>query len=131
MSYERLTPHDLIETINMPTNGDLTRFIGYAMRLHELENQIEKGEYRKPICKIGDTVYLVKYLTCAGQEPIEIFEEWTIDRISISKLGTVFCGTHLGTNDHRAFSDYEYKDEWFTDKTEAENRLKELKGELK
>lgn len=44
MSYERITPHDLVEAINMPPNEDMTRILGYICRLYELENAIERGE---------------------------------------------------------------------------------------
>lgn len=43
----RITPKDLIEAINMPTNGDTTRFLLYAQRLWELENKIEEGQLRR------------------------------------------------------------------------------------
>ena len=44
MKYERLTFDDLVETINMPQNGDLTRFLLYAQRLWQLENAIRDGK---------------------------------------------------------------------------------------
>ena len=47
MSYERITPHDLVETINMPQGEDMTRFLLYAQRLWEIENAIERGEIVK------------------------------------------------------------------------------------
>lgn len=124
MSYERITPHDLIETINMPTNGDLTRFIGYAMRLHELENAIEKGEYAKLPCNVGDTVYRL-------HRSIKEIVEWEITSIKLSKGETIFTCGHSGTKDCCAFGETEIGEYFFTDKVEAENRLKELKGELK
>ena len=44
MSYERITPKDLVETINMPQGEDMTRFLLYARRLWEIENAIERGD---------------------------------------------------------------------------------------
>ena len=44
MSYERITPRDLVETINMPQGEDMTRFLLYTKRLWEIENAIEQGE---------------------------------------------------------------------------------------
>lgn len=42
--YKRITPEDLMEAINMPQNGDTTRFLLYTHRLWELENAFAKGE---------------------------------------------------------------------------------------
>lgn len=44
MSYERITPKDLVEAINMPQGEDMTRILRYIHRLWELENAIERGE---------------------------------------------------------------------------------------
>ena len=119
MSYERLTPHDLIETINMPTNGDLTRFIGYAMRLHELENAIEKGEYQKLPCKVGDTIYYV------GQKMGEFgIEEFIVKSINITDDGVCV------NVDNGFFYSYRFGVICFTDKAQAEQRLALLKGEI-
>ncbi|MCM1437770.1 MAG: hypothetical protein NC131_00970 [Roseburia sp.] len=41
---ERLTDKDLTVTLNMPQYGDTTRFMIYAQRLWELENELESGE---------------------------------------------------------------------------------------
>ena len=41
MSYERTTPKDLVEAINMPQGEDMTRFLLYTQRLWEIENAIE------------------------------------------------------------------------------------------
>lgn len=47
MSYERITPKDLVKAINMPQGEDTTRFLLYAQRLWEIENAIERGEIIK------------------------------------------------------------------------------------
>ncbi|MCM1437808.1 MAG: hypothetical protein NC131_01160 [Roseburia sp.] len=41
----------------MPQYGDTTRFMIYAQRLWELENQLESGKLIGLPCKVGDTVY--------------------------------------------------------------------------
>lgn len=140
---ERLTKYDKDGTAIAPEFADETyimqddhdRFTGYINspfvdRLAELEDKLESGRLVEQPCKVGDTVWLVKYLTCEGTAPVEIFDEWIIDKIVITKRGILYCGTHEGTEDYRTFDDDEYKVNWFTDKVEAEEKLKELKGEL-
>lgn len=128
MSYNRLTDKDLIKNININQNQDLTPMIAMVKRLWELENAIEKGEDRKLLCNIGDTVYLVKYIFVRPDiPPVEILDEWVIDRIIIHHGWTMYCGTHEGTDDYRGFSNEEYGVEWFTDKVQAKQHLEELK----
>lgn len=68
MSYERTTPKDLVEAINMPQGEDMTRFLLYAQRLWEIENAIERGEIVKLPRKeavtnsLGGRVFRVVYL---------------------------------------------------------------------
>ncbi len=47
MSYERITPKDLVVAITLPPNEDMTRILRYIHRLWELENAIERGELVK------------------------------------------------------------------------------------
>ncbi len=42
--YERLTPKDKIEVINVNHGDDMTRLMLYALKLWELENMLESGE---------------------------------------------------------------------------------------
>ena len=44
MSYERITPKDLVEAITLLPNEDMTRILRYIHRLWELENAIESGD---------------------------------------------------------------------------------------
>ena len=68
MIYKRITPHDLVEAINMPPNEDMTRILRYIHRLWELENAIERGEIIKLPRKetvtnsLGGRVFRVVYL---------------------------------------------------------------------
>lgn len=46
MKYNRLTPKDIVKTINYnQDNQDITPFLSYALRLYEIENKIESGEF--------------------------------------------------------------------------------------
>jgi hypothetical protein len=46
MKYERLTPKDKVELLNVNDKEDLyIKFVEYANRLYELEEKIEKGIY--------------------------------------------------------------------------------------
>ena len=60
MNYERITPKDLVEAINMPQGEDMTRILRYIHRLWELENAIESGELVKasPAGKMTNREYL-------------------------------------------------------------------------
>ena len=60
MSYERTTPKDLVEAINMPQGEDMTRFLLYTQRLWEIENAIERGEFVKFPCKVGDKYFTIE-----------------------------------------------------------------------
>ena len=60
MSYERITNRDLILNLNVNEGTqDLSKYMIFAHRLWELENQIEKGELLKFPCKIGDPIWVV------------------------------------------------------------------------
>lgn len=87
------------------------------------------GEILNLPCKVGDTVWLVKYITTSVAPPVEVFDEWVIDKIVITKRGILFCGTHEETDDYCTFDEDEYKVNWFTDKAQAAAHLKRLKGE--
>ncbi len=60
MNYERITPEDLVEAINMPQGEDMTRILRYVHRLWELENAIERGELvnASPAGKMTNREYL-------------------------------------------------------------------------
>lgn len=51
--YERLTPKDKIEVINVNHGNDMTRLILYAFNLWALENMLESGELIKVRKKEG------------------------------------------------------------------------------
>ena len=71
MNYERITPKDLVEAINIPQGEDMTRILRYIHRLWELENAIERGELVKvsPAGKMTDLEkYLSKWLLNSGED---------------------------------------------------------------
>lgn len=43
-NYERVTPQDKVQMLNVNQQEDMTRFYMYALRCFDLENQIENGE---------------------------------------------------------------------------------------
>lgn len=58
MQYERLTPKDLTEVVNMNDGEDLTTLLKYACRLHELEDKIEDGtliDTTEPFIQVDNT----------------------------------------------------------------------------
>ena len=116
----RITPKDLIEAINMPTNGDTTRFLLYAQRLWELENKLEAGQLIESPCKIGDPIWVVYehcdngYLEYAIQQTVCVGFDI---RKSEIRIITSFCCHDTDRHGN------------FTIEAQAESRLKELRGE--
>lgn len=111
--YERLTPKDLVETINMPQYGDNTRFLLYAQRLWDLENQMERGELTKLPCKLGQRIY--------ATIDDKIIDTYFAAEINVCEDGRFIFETPTLFPKRLTFG----KDVFLT-KEEAEQRLKEL-----
>lgn len=135
MSYQRITPEDSVLLFNLSQNADNTQLYNYAYRLWELENQITKGELLKLPCKVGDTIYCI--------EDKEIFD---------CKVSMVYQKADKSWNFRFSYRKYVTRNPWvenpkyewvtyqsecamgdfgkkvFTDKAEAEQRLKELQN---
>lgn len=56
---DRLTPKDLVEVFNIPFEADTTRFLLYAQRLWEVENELESRRTINLSCAVGDWVYII------------------------------------------------------------------------
>lgn len=84
-------------------------------RLAELEDELESGELIKLPCKIGDTVYAILEVN----DGYEIFD-YTVREIIINENGFYF-ETPTGYSHKLKFGK-----SVFTDKQQAEARLKEL-----
>lgn len=115
MQYERLTPKDLVETINMPQYGDNTRILLYAQRLWDLENQIERGELVKLPCKLGENFVIKAY----GFNRLRV-EQRRIVGYNFSQFESTIYPVDEYENSYSP-------DKVFFTKEEAEQRLKELK----
>jgi hypothetical protein len=85
-------------------------------RLWELENQIENGTLIELPCKVGDTVYFVNHYRTTPR-----IEEYKVYGFSFGKDGTML---------HIDFGTYISVNEVCLTKAEAEEKLKELKGEV-
>lgn len=99
-------------------------------KLQEYEDLEEQGRLLKLPCKVGDTVYAVGVLGC------EIVEEYKVIRVDYhSNLATgrsEFYIEALLTSNPKAdigFYDKEFGKNAFLTKSEAEAKLKELRGE--
>ena len=77
-------------------------------------NILEKSNIIKLPYKVGDTIYII----CARKE----IKEETIYHIEIYK-NTIYVCTNMYTEDARDYNKF-----WFTNKTLAEQRLKELQN---
>lgn len=84
-----------------------------------------KGEIVELPCGVGDAVYTIGNAKIAEEKVLEIY----IDADStIFTIGKVYDGV----NSFKSYARYyleQHNKTWFTDKSEAERRLAELKGE--
>lgn len=116
MSYERVTPKDVVEMFNINANDYGTLFgifVKYAARLHKLEDKIENGTLIELPYKIGDTVFRINTVIIPADDYKTSFHrELYIEK---AKFDLTLYG-EIGT---RTF---------FT-KEQAKARLKELQGE--
>ena len=136
--YKRLTERNsvgLVETLckHCMFNGDCTGYRTHCdravrKRLYELEDRIENGTLVELPCKVGDTLYLVsdkikEFIVTAVSIDITKYHDWGMG-----------CIQFADKNGHRKF-DYNIYFSWigktvFFDKAEAEQKLKELRGEV-
>ncbi|MCH5315470.1 MAG: hypothetical protein J1E81_06120 [Eubacterium sp.] len=122
MSYKRITDRDLILNLNVNEGTqDLTKYMIFAHKLWELENQIEKGELLKFPCKIGDPIWVVYDAGFEAGYKYEIHEA--------ECLG--FEIYNDGIRIITSFRCYDcYRKGNFTTKEAAEQKVKELNGEI-
>ena len=116
MKYERLTNSSLAKSLNdieYKNIGDK-----FYIRLAELEDKIEAGTLIELPCKVGDILY-----ESTGYE----IREWEVISFNIEKEITINV-RNLGFVANVAIKNF---DKYFCKtKSEAEARLKELRGEL-
>lgn len=92
-------------------------------RLAELEDKLESGQLVELPCKVGDIVYYVDEYIAAEFDEVEVN---TVEKIEIGKNEIrLWFGDDVGYVLVKNFGK-----EVFTDKSEAERRLAELKGGL-
>ena len=98
-------------------------------KLAEYEDLEEQGRLVKLPCKVGDTVYVIGVLGC------ETVEEYKVIRVdyhsSLATSRSEFYIEAFLVNDPRAdigFYDKEFGKNVFNTKSEAEAKLKELRG---
>ena len=119
--YKRLTNGLFpMEIEDEPTDIEVYR------RLKELEDKIENGTLVELPCTVGDKVYR----WCQ-----ESYDEWVIVSISIYIRDGGINDLNLCVKSKLCGTEYlclaEFIDkQWFFTKAEAEERLKELKGEV-
>lgn len=75
-------------------------------------------------CKVGDTVYLIRQAILKKPYKLEI-EETKIEKVILTKTG---WKVKFESNSFYETSIKNFNKTWFTDKSEAEARLAELKG---
>lgn len=120
--YKRLTKRNG-DTVAIICEGDLfDKCVEAFHRLAELEDDIENGLRPKLPCKVGDIVYRLHL-------PAKEIKEWEVLNVVITKKTVSFDLGHTGTEDYAFFYDYEFGTYYFLDKSQAEAKLKELKGE--
>ena len=136
MEYKRLTIRDNIGCFKYDLKdfkhkigefGDYDAFFAYSMavkRLGELEEKIENGTLVELPCKVGDVMYEV----IEGM-PIQ---EWKIESICFDRTHPTGVIWAERTRDFARWKFWieDYGTKWFTDKSKAEAKLRELR-ELK
>ena len=131
MSYERLTEHKKLCGMDYIKLKDCDKYDceqcitpceGAKERLAELEDKIERGTLVELPCKVGDMVYIV--YSSFGD-----FDEWEVTSVELSETGYILRLGHKGTDDYSAILQKEIGDYAFFSKAEAEEKLRELRGE--
>lgn len=83
----------------------------------ELRERLDKA-IGLPV-KVGDTIYMVF---------LDEIKEWQVEKTELCKDEYFVYGGHADTDDYTFVTSKEYGMLWFTDRAEAEARLKELQG---
>ncbi len=119
--YKRLTDKELAEKYKNHYYGDSTKLWDVYIRLTELEDKIKNGKMLGLPCKVGERIYYIdEYIA-----EFDKVEEYTVEKIEIVKDQIrIWFGDNIGYALAENFGK-----EVFTDKSQAEARLKELKGE--
>lgn len=118
MKYERLTK---VNKQNGYVSIDGAGYNKCLERLAELEDKIESGKMIELPCKVGERIYYIdEYIA-----EFDKVEEYTVEKIEIVKDQIrIWFGDNIGYALAENFGK-----EVFTDKSQAEARLKELQGE--
>ncbi len=121
---ERITPKDDIEIYNAVTNEntDKTQVLKWALCGKDYEDLEEQGLIVRLPCKVGDKLYCINTF-----RPTPIIEIFIISKIEITGnyAKYIILEDYKG---NRFFSEYIGKT-YFLTRSEAEKKLKELKGE--
>ena len=123
--YNRLTTTQVVNGRNIKTitsKGKVT-IQDLIDRLYELEDKIENGTLVELPCKVGEIMYEV-----VEGMPIQ---EWKIESICFDRAYPkgVIWAERIRDFAHWKFWIEDCGTKWFTDKSEAEAKLRELKGE--
>lgn len=126
MNYKRLTDKDMTLNLNINPQQDMTRHFLFVQRLWELENQIEKGELIKLPCRAGRAVWFIDLQSPYG---LQIQQGKVTEYFIDSEYIQLLIEPKSETIMQIGYTADNFNKTWFTDETEAEQRLKELKGE--
>lgn len=104
---------ELVDTINKQLSYE-----NIYTRLAELEDDLESGKMIRLPCKVGDRIWVILGNNIFGRKvkSILIHESYTINTSDTS-----------GWKELEPYYEKEFGIIWFTDKAEAEKRIKELK----
>lgn len=112
------------------SNGTESENSQCVQRLCELEDEIENGTLVRLHCKVGDTVYIPwVWGEVSGVATL------TVEHIDMQEDGQFRLYLELDTDiveyemEYREHLMSNFGKTWFTDKAEAEAKLRELKGE--
>lgn len=126
-----LVENTVVTYVNMARSGNKT-LIDKALKYDELKSKIENGTLIELPCKVGDTVYIatdkwdIEEVVEAKVTRVEYFkDEKREDFVFYLDHKYVFSKTNPNLIAHRYIF---WKEELFSTKSEAEQKLKELQG---
>ena len=119
MKYERLTEKRETPLV-MSMWGGSSRDLKIYNRLAEFEDEMDNGTLIKLPCKVGSTVYVISKKALKGH--------WEEHRYIVDKWGKL--AVYEKEFNLVLFSVSKVGKDYFLTKAEAEQKLKELKGEV-
>ena len=125
---ERFTDKEVVAMLEEDFCGHWDKYDEAYVRLAKLEDKFESGQLVELPCKVGDTVYAIP--SKVNFELNKLHKNDQANRVYeqiVNEVRFNCNGWHIKTCDYAIQTQGSFKETWFTDKSQAEARLKELK----